>query len=725
MIIFQKKFFRLSKTGLSFLFGLFLCCPIPTFGVDIKEQYAGSIIQKVIDQAELHKGYIDEYEAQAYIKGISNTLKKNILFRIAPDFFAADKKNNQTILETFVDVHYKSPNIFYQKIKAAKGTTSNTDDLQALAIKFLNVNVYNPTALDEEILMPLSRNAFKYYRFSHLSTNDSLGFLIHKIKVEPQINSQKLISGTISVIDSLWILSSMDIHGKWDFYDFNFVSNFGLTHNNVCLPVKTNLWIKINILGNNIENQYFSEIKYTNIIKNEKLTDRKHLGYDLTNYFNIKSDLKVNTDSTFWENNRPAPLSIYEKNIYETYTQKSELATDSSSLKTKKSWDVTRGIISPKNFNYEDTKFRYSGLLNPLKLAYSGLDGFVYWQQLKLFHNFESGEAISFSPDIGFVFKRKEIFFTLPLNWLYQPKKMGEISLSIGNRNNSYNSKVIEEINKELKDSTFNFNDLNLEYYRHYYTALNNRYELFNGFLFDFGIDYHFYQPSIFKKTNNPDIVLKSDLKELINSDYISFSPTLGFTYTPKQYYRINKNRKEYISSKYPTFSFEYSRGIPDIINSNSNYERIEGDIQQRINLGLLRSFRYYAGAGIFTNTKSVYFADFNKFAKRNFPRSWDDQMGGVFHLLDGAWYNASDSYVQAHLMYESPFFLLRFFKRISKEVLRERIYLGQLFTPVLPSYTEMGYAFGNYIFSAGIFVGFEKGKYHNFGFKLDFEIGK
>lgn len=58
-----------------------------------------------------------------------------------------------------------------------------------------------------------------------------------------------------------------------------------------------------------------------------------------------------------------------------------------------------------------------------------------------------------------------------------------------------------------------------------------------------------------------------------------------------------------------------------------------------------------------------MYFADFSYFAKRYFPEPWGDRFGGIFHNLGGDWCNASDKYIQGHLMYESPFILLRFLK--------------------------------------------------------------
>ncbi len=119
--------------------------------------------------------------------------------------------------------------------------------------------------------------------------------------------------------------------------------------------------------------------------------------------------------------------------------------------------------------------------------------------------------------------------------------------------------------------------------------------------------------------------------------------------------------------------------------------------------LGLCRRLNYHISAGLYTQQKSTYFADFRYFTRRNFPDTWDDQIGGVFNLLKGEWFNASDKYIQAHFMYESPLSYLRFSASTPRKVHAngltlypsERFYLSQLWTPVLPSYTEVGYGSG------------------------------
>ena len=116
----------------------------------------------------------------------------------------------------------------------------------------------------------------------------------------------------------------------------------------------------------------------------------------------------------------------------------------------------------------------------------------------------------------------------------------------------------------------------------------------------------------------------------------------------------------------------------------------------------------------------------FSYFAKRYFPEPWGARFGGIFHNLGGDWCNASDKYIQGHLMYESPFILLRFLKpnpKAHKYLVSERFYLSQLWTPVLPNYSELGYGIGSDLFHIALFLGFEEFKYQSVGLKFALEL--
>ena len=455
---------------------------------------------------------------------------------------------------------------------------------------------------------------------------------------------------------------------------------------------------------------------------------RKRKSLDLTNYYKLSSDtVPIIRDSTYWNIHRDNPLSPDEAHLY-SKAQEQNISKIDTADDLQKYVKLTEQLTNTVNMDYKTTRIKYSGFLNPFQLGYSARNGITYKQRFRISKTFARDKQIRFRPEIGYVFKRKQIFFKVGGDWEYSPQKRGILSVEVGNSNESYSSEITQKINEELKDSTFNFDDLNLEYFKHYYAEIKNSIELFNGFQLTTGISYHRRIPSKKKVAIDPG----DDVEEILSQNYNDFTPTLGFSYTPRQYYRMDGYRKEYVYSYYPTISIEIARGIPGVGKSSGDYGRIEADVHQSLMLGLCRRLNYHISAGLYTQQKSTYFADFRYFTRRNFPDTWDDQIGGVFNLLKGEWFNASDKYIQAHFMYESPFILFKvlrinstkkFMQTASRYILSERFYWSQLWTPVLPSYTEVGYGIGNHIFNIGIFAGFDRWHYQSMGFKFAFEL--
>jgi hypothetical protein len=699
--ILQNSSFAAGKNGFIFSF-LFVCFTGTLFSQNTSNK-ADSIIVEALKYRDLYGEYIREYNARVYIKGDMEVKKKNWLFQYAPDFFFWNRKGNNTFAETIMDVHYTAPNYFTHEIKALNGNKLSAEDIRKRVLQFLNINIYNPTIINDRILLPNIRNVFKYYRFEYVASMDTLENRIHQIKIIPKVKSQNLISGFFYIVDGAWTVYRFDIAGEWEFSKFRVETEYGLQQKNFLLPLNSSITFHINVLGNETENHYFSHYEYYSVSLYDGPENESPVDYDLSNYFDIHTDsLPVVRDSLFWQANRPVPLSPQEASLVQNGFI-ARKASDSISLNKQEIWYDSPGLIIPKKFKYNNTQFSYSGLLNPFKFAYSQLDGILYWQQLKLQKQFDSGKEIQFNPDLGILFQKKEFYFNTPVQWLFAPRKFGNVSFTFGNRNQSYNSTIIDKINAEMPN-LIDFKDLNLNYFQHFHTGLESACELVNGLLFHGGIYYDWY------------ILPKVEW-------YRTFVPVVGLRWTPGQYYRINGKRKEYLDSCFPTFSAEYACGIKNVFQSNSNYDRIEVDVQQTIPLGLMRSLHYYAGAGGFPNTESVYFADFENFQRRNIPQSWNDPIGGVFHLLPGEWYNASNLYCQVHFMYESPFVILHLFRGIAKDIVKERIYVSQLYTPVLPCYTEVGYGVGNFFGNAGVFVSFNRGRYESIGTKFSFEL--
>lgn len=680
-------------------------------------QQADSVMRLVIANASVYANAISKYDAEIYIKGRTEILKHNFLMRFAHHLFPVNRKNKDMIFEMVTQSQYSAPNNYVHRFKAANGNTIPNSAKQEEVLTFLNLNVYSPTVYDENIIMPVAGNAFKLYRFNLESIEDTLGLKIYKIRFLPKQWSQKLVCGDLYVVDQSWTIDKIDMNGRFSFAEFNVVMSYNRNFRRFILPEKADLFLRYHVLGNAIVTTYHSTFKYNAVEWIEEDHESKRgRSLDLTSYYRLSSDtVPIIRDTAYWNSKRDIPLTDSEKQAYHSIEKKEMDRLDSTSY-----LKLTERLTNTVNMNYRTTRIKYSGILNPFQLGYSARNGITYKQQLRLSKTFDKDRQLRFRPEIGYVFKRKEIFFKLAGDWEYCPERLGALSLTIANGNQSYSSEITNQINEQLKDSTFNFDDLNLKFFRHYYIDLRNNIELFNGFQFTAGVSYHRRIPV----KRSTDIEAGEDVEDLINDNYNDFTPIIGFSYTPRQYYRMDGHRKEYVHSYYPTIAIEIAQGIPGVGKSTGNYGRVEIDVHQSISLGLLRLLNYHISGGVYTRQKSTYFADFEYFTRHNFPDSWNDRIGGVFNLLKREWFNAADQYVQAHFMYQSPFILSQLIKpSASKHILSERFYFSQLWTPVLPSYTEVGYGFGNHIFNIALFAGFDRWKYDGIGLKFAFEL--
>ena len=62
-----------------------------------------------------------------------------------------------------------------------------------------------------------------------------------------------------------------------------------------------------------------------------------------------------------------------------------------------------------------------------------------------------------------------------------------------------------------------------------------------------------------------------------------------------------------------------------------------------------MRNIYYRFGFGGVYQSGRTSFVDFVNFSRHNLPVGWNDEIGGVFQVLDGRWYNSSRRYVRGH----------------------------------------------------------------------------
>ena len=682
-----------------------------------------SVLSNLFFYAPYYESAVAEYDADIYIKTNVNILRRNFLIRYLPSMFRPRRGVRKYVVETYSDLQYTSPDIYNQRVRAVTGTIPRFQGTSDNLFRYFNINVYSPVLMEYKLLSPLAEESQKHYKYELSRVDKGInGHTEYTIKFSPKVKSYQLLTGYVIISDGVWSIREMDVSGESEYLVFSSHIRLGeVGSKEEFLPVEYDVKTLLKFIGNQIEGHHQAVLTYEDI-KPQKLTQPKvkKNQYDLTDSYILQSpDSVLPIDKNFFKY-RQLPLSIDERKVYEEF-DKTVAKKDSTSSAKKKTKTIFWGALGDALISnhtvdlYKVGKVRFSPLINPFLLSYSGKDGLSYKHKIRFNKLFANDRILSVTPTIGYNFKWKEFYWKGVASFNYWPKKRTGLELDFGNSNRIYSSEILNEI-KGLTD-TIDFDRLNIEYFKSIHFKLMHTFEVFNGFNIDVGL-------SAYKRESKKSKYLDSlAIKEGFTGRYVSVAPRVRLSWTPGQYYYMNGNRKINLYSKYPTFTLDWERGIKGFLGGTGGYERIELDIQHKIPLGLMRNIYYRLGGGVFTNQEQMYFIDFIYFSKNNLPVGWNDDIGGTFQLLDRRWYNASEYYGRANFVYESPFLIMPHLRKWSRSVINERIYANFLIMNQLKPYIEVGYGIGTHIFDFGVFYANYNWHDSKIGCKITFEL--
>ena len=694
-----------------------------------QEISADSIIERVMTFAPSYESIVSDYRANLYIKGKMNIQKKNFILRYVPSMFRLQKGVREYLLETYSDLHYTAPNIYDQKVKASQGTVRGNRGLPGL-LEYFNVNIYSSSLLnDERLLSPLAKNGKKYYKYRIDSVMGDPNNLDYRIRFIPRTKSDQLVGGYMIVSSNVWSVREIRFSGRSELITFTCWIKMGeVGKKDEFLPVRYDVEALFKFLGNKVDGNYTASLDYKSIeLKERKVRKKEKKKYNLSESFSLQCDTNAyKTDASTFGVLRPIPLSEGEKQLYKDYMYRRDTVSVQRKSKSQAFWG-TMGDLMVEDYKFNLSNIgsvRFSPFINPLLFSYSGSNGLSYRQDFRYNRIFRGDKWLRIVPKLGYNFTRKEFYWSLNADFEYWPQKRGFFRLSVGNGNRIYSSKMLDEL-KAMPDSIFNFDLIHLDYFKDLYFNFRHSFEIINGLDISLGFSAHkrtAVEKSRFVITGDYPMP-PPEFMERFRNTYISFAPRIRVEWTPALYYYMNGKRKINLRSDYPTFSVDYERGIEGVFKSTGEYERVEFDLQHKIQLGLMRNIYYRFGFGAFTNQDELYFVDFANFARHNLPVGWNDEIGGVFQVLDGRWYNSSRRYVRGHFTYEAPFLILRHLMKYTRYVQNERLYISALSMPHLQPYLEVGYGLGTHIFDVGAFVSSENWKFSGIGCKFTFEL--
>lgn len=639
--------------------------------ISTKDNPANRIIRNVIANKDKNTDKFANYTAKFYSRGLYRIkdAPKKFLGQTLGDFGGGLDSTRSGIIylsETISDIKFqKKPKNFKENIIASK-VSGQDNGISFNRAEDANINFYeNSVEFGNNLVSPLSTNAFSYYKFKLEGTfYDKNGRLINKIKILPKRKNDPVFSGALYIVEDDWALYGADVSVTGAQVNIPVVDVLKLKQN-YNYSDKNDAWVlisqsidfRVNALGFKFDGRFSSAFSNYDFIPNfnEKTFTNEVLTFEKE---------ATEKDSSYWITLRPVPLTTEEVKDYEVkdslkVVRKSKKYLDSVNKKQNKV-----SFLSPitgytyKN-SFEKWSLSYDGLIKDL--GFNTVQGFNTSMGVSYFKNInDKGSWWSAGVNVNYGFSEKiarpTFFFNKKWNNISRPRMSisGGITTAQFNGRNPI-SKMDNLVRSLLRRENY------LKIFEKEFAKIMYSEEIKNGIYFSSSLEYANRKPLF--NTNNYSFARQSKTKPYTSNnpldptDYINTvftehsiaSLKVGATFIFNQKYLSYPHRKFNIgNTKYPSLSLTYRKNF-GASNSELNSDVFVANIRQNIDAGNYGKLAYNIGGGLFLKKKNIAFMD-NLQANGNQLLFITDNQLSSFGLLEYYKFYTNDRYAEAHL---------------------------------------------------------------------------
>lgn len=639
--------------------------------ISTKDNPANRIIRNVIANKDKNTDKFANYTAKFYSRGLYRIkdAPKKFLGQTLGDFGGGLDSTRSGIIylsETISDIKFqKKPKNFKENIIASK-VSGQDNGISFNRAEDANINFYeNSVEFGNNLVSPLSTNAFSYYKFKLEGTfYDKNGRLINKIKILPKRKNDPVFNGSLYIVEDDWALYGADVSVTGAQVNIPVVDVLKLKQN-YNYSDKNDAWVlisqsidfRVNALGFKFDGRFSSAFSNYDFIPNfnEKTFTNEVLTFEKE---------ATEKDSSYWITLRPVPLTTEEVKDYEVkdslkVVRKSKKYLDSVNKKQNKV-----SFLSPitgytyKN-SFEKWSLSYDGLIKDL--GFNTVQGFNTSMDVSYFKNInDKGSWWSAGVNVNYGFSEKiarpTFFFNKKWNNISRPRMSisGGITTAQFNGRNPI-SKMDNLVRSLLRRENY------LKIFEKEFAKIMYSEEIKNGIYFSSSLEYANRKPLF--NTNNYSFARQSKTKPYTSNnpldptDYINTvftehsiaSLKVGATFIFNQKYLSYPHRKFNIgNTKYPSLSLTYRKNF-GASNSELNSDVFVANIRQNIDAGNYGKLAYNIGGGLFLKKKNIAFMD-NLQANGNQLLFITDNQLSSFGLLEYYKFYTNDRYAEAHL---------------------------------------------------------------------------
>lgn len=588
-----------------------------------KKDIAKEVIGHVIDNKKnLGRAY-ETYQCETYTK--TSLEKENRVPFMATT--GAPAKERMNLIESYSITHFKQNATYHEQILAHHDYAEKSNSTVAVSVDFSNPDNLIPTQIVEynpyiffekvqdgdvdpyqnlidlpkisskQLVSPVAVNAFVNYKYTLESVFVENGQKIYEIKVEPRFKEGPLFSGTLFIIDSLWVIKSMDLSinpAAMDYFkEFRIIHDFEQIDGH-WVAVRREFSYAMNdgtdyVMGN-------TRVQHSNYIFNQ--------GYDDKTFKNAVmsyNDDAFDKDSLYWASTRPIQLKPEELvYIHEQDSIDKELNSferiDSLNAEYNRltAWDFLLNGVGFRN-REKAQEIYFSPLISQPQFFGFG----PYRHKIEGYYSkeFENGKAISFNGQIDYGFKYNDLKGMVGFEYTYLPKHFGSLKVSGGDVYdlvNNYESIVNTGASSNFVRKTF--------------FSIGQRYEIVNGLYGRVSYDYST-RIAVPELARAPwlDSLMKnigSDIQAKPFETYTVSIFELELLYRFKQSYIIKKGKKIVIGTAFPELRLNYKIGVPDLFGSDVDFSFLELGASDEITLGTFGIMKWNFLAGSFLGSE-------------------------------------------------------------------------------------------------------------------------
>lgn len=443
----------------------------------------------------------------------------------------------------------------------------------------------------------------------------------------------------------------------------------------------------------------------------------------------VVDSLAFKKDVAYWDEYRPIPLTQDQQLVLD----KKDSIESSIALKKNKPNNSFLSKILNHSSNYtiysdkEDSiQFYSTGIRDTLFNYFNSIDGFTLWSN---FFYKDQKKNINSGFRLGYGFSSNRIQFDWKGTKIYNWKKRGEIFVTLSSTTTDFKqeNEILPSVDlMSIMMSKENFK----RYYRSDKIEFGHQIDLAEGLTMK--------SSALLEKRiqvkNNKDYLVKDNGKKLnpnvvenvaVTESFVSDSNSSGYdveiSYTPEQYYQLDRKEKvkRLLHSRYPTFKVGFTQSIPmDLLSTTSKYIHLRGSISQTITSPYENNFFYLIEGGKIWNAS--HFSEFKSFLTQQMLLSYSPY-GNGFMLSNDYALNENDWYLHLQGNYSSMYLLLKYLPGLNNTFIQEKLSVNYLNSSLHHNYVEVGYSM-DYIFmflGVGFYTGFEEGYAPRYGVKL------